>query len=102
MGLNVFWEDENGVQLASWPDYFSHSDYINDWTEYAGTHCLQYIDEYQDTTFNTIQIPTLIRELESLLPKSKDQNAAAKLKSLLEFIRKVDGNIHTYIKFYGD
>ncbi len=70
--------------------------------ELEGTYCLRFIDEYGNTTFNQSQIPVLIGELESLLPKSKTPGAGASLESLLTFARKAKGRVHTYIKFNGD
>ena len=98
----VFWEDENGIKLDKFSNSFNPWDYISSESEFDGTCCLRFIDEWQDTTFNTLQIPTLIGELESLLPKSKDEAAKERLESLVEFIRKADGQIHTYIKFFGN
>ena len=102
ISMLVYWLDENGHKLSTFSDTFNHWDYIKAESEYDGTCCLRFIDEYGDTTFNTLQIPTLLGELESLLPKSKNEAAKAKLELLLEFIRQADGKIHTYIKFFGD
>ena len=100
--IDVFWENENGDDIGAMTEQFDHWRYITDWSEHDGTCCLRFIDEYQDTTFNELQIPVLLRELELLLPKSKDSKAESELKSLLTFIRQAEGQIHTYIKFYGD
>lgn len=66
------------------------------------THCLQFIDPYGDTTFNQIQIPKLLEEIGSLEINCWTEDERRELKSILEFIGKAKGEIHTYIKFYGD
>jgi hypothetical protein len=66
------------------------------------TFCLQFIDQWGDTTFNQLQIPQLISELRLLLSKAKSEEDQAELESIIKFIEKAKGKIHTYIKFYGD
>ena len=102
MGLDIFWEDENGEIIEECPSLYNPWRYINDIQELDKTCCLKFIDEYGDTTFNQYQIPVLIEELESLLPRSKDSEARESLESLLTFVRKAENKVHTYIKFYGD
>ena len=65
-------------------------------------YCLRFIDPYGDTTFNQCQIPILIEELQSLVPKSKDAQARENVGSLINFVRKAHEQVHTYIKFVGD
>ena len=66
------------------------------------TSCLRFIDEYGDTTFNQYQISILIKELESIRPHSKNEQARESLELLIEFVRKAEGQVHTYIKFVGE
>ncbi len=70
--------------------------------EIQNTCCLRFIDEYGDATFNQYQLPVLVQELESILPKSKDSAARESLESLIAFVRKCENNVHTYVKFVGD
>jgi hypothetical protein len=102
MALDITWEDERGEILEKCPNWFNLWNHISDPAEIQGTCCLRFLDDYGDTTFNQIQIPVLLAELESLLPKSKDDEARNSLESVIGFIRKAEGEIHTYIKFYGD
>lgn len=102
MGLDVFWENERGEIIERGPVWTSPWSYVESENDLEGTCCLQFIDEYGDTTFNQLQVPILIRELESLIPKSKDAESRKLLESLIDFIRKAEDQIHTYIKFYGD
>jgi len=64
--------------------------------------CLQFIDPYGDTTFNQLQIPKLLEELEALRPNCHTKEEREELESIMRFIGKAKGQIHTYMKFYGD
>jgi hypothetical protein len=102
MALDIVWEDEKGEMLEKCPSWFSCWDYVSSPDDLQDTCCLRFLDDYGDTTFNQIQIPILLAELESLLPKSKDAAARNSLESVIGFIQKAKGEVHTYIKFYGD
>jgi hypothetical protein len=101
-GLDIFWEDEHGQILEKSPAQFNVWDYIEDPSDVGSSCCLRFIDEYGDTTFNQSQMSVLICELEDLLPKSKSEKAMQSLQALVEFARRAEGQIHTYIKFIGD
>jgi hypothetical protein len=66
------------------------------------TLCLQFIDPYGDTTFNQLQIPKLVQEVEALRPNCNTDEERQELESIIGFIGKAKGETHTYIKFYGD
>jgi hypothetical protein len=102
MPIDIVLETERGEIIERCPHWFTPWDYMNHPEEVQNTCFLQFIDEYGDTTFNQSQLPLLIQELEAVLPKSKDSSARQRLESLIDFIRKAEGKIHTYIKFVGD
>jgi hypothetical protein len=102
MALDVFWEEEDGGTIETCPVWYKSGDYVTDFLEFESTICLRFIDDYGNTTFNQVQIPVLIEELESLLPKAKDAEARLALETLIAFVRKAVGKVHTYIKFIGD
>jgi hypothetical protein len=66
------------------------------------THCLQYIDDYGDTTFNRLQKRVLLSELEALVLKGESPEAREFFQPIIDFIAKYKDKTHTYIKFYGD
>lgn len=66
------------------------------------TFCLQFIDQWGDTTFNQLQIPPLICELRLLLSKVESEEDQTELEAITKFIEKAKGKTHTYIKFHGD
>ena len=102
MGLDILWEDERGQILERCPTQFNPWQYINAPEDILRTCCLRFIDEYGDTKFNQLQLPVLLEELEALLPQSQDSTARHALESLIVFIRKAHGSIHTYIELIGD
>ncbi len=102
MALDVFWQEEDGDTIERCPIWYKPGEYVIDVREFENTVCLKFIDDYGDTTFNQVQIPVLIEELESLLPKAKDAEARLALETLIAFVRKAAGKVHTYIKFIGD
>jgi hypothetical protein len=103
MGLNVLWQDEKGQIIERGPIWWSSPwKYVEGEDDLEDTCCLRFIDPYGDTTFNQFQIPILVEELKSLLPKSEDAQARQSLESLINFIRKAEEQVHTYIKFVGD
>ena len=102
MTLSILWENERGETLEHCATVFIPSHYIQSVDEIQDTCCLRFIDEYGDTTFNQYQLPVLRRELQNILSQSKDSAARRSLESIILFIHKAEGSIHTYIKFIGD
>ncbi len=56
--------------------------------ELKKTFCLQFIDPYGDTTFNSPQIAVLLKEFESLFDNCQSVEEREKIKSIIEFISK--------------
>ncbi len=102
MGIEISWEDENGTVIEILYDMpGSPLNVALDKIDFS-TVCLSYIDPYGDTTFNQLQIPVLIEELEILTNQKLDVNILNHLAKAIAFIRKAEGKTHTYIKFIGD
>ena len=66
------------------------------------TACLQFIDPYGDTTFNPRQVERLLEELEEAAIALQPGNERRQAIALIEFLRPVAGQLHTYVKFVGD
>jgi hypothetical protein len=101
------WEDEGGNLIEAFAGSFNASSAIQSLAQSSvalthDTRCLQFIDPYGDTTFNQLQIPKLIEELEALSLNCQTDEQRRKLEAVIEFVRKAKGETHTYIKFYGD
>jgi len=65
------------------------------------SQCLRFIDEYGNTTFNTLQMPVLEQELSEVAGRGDDE-ITQQARCLLEFIRSQKDRIHHYPKFIGD
>ena len=104
MPLNINWEDENGNVIEEWKEYLLpwnltlHRDY----ELFEDTRCLRFIDLNGDTTFNRFQCEVLVTEFEALLKMVKDPEEIRGIESLLKFVNTRIGNIHIYLKFWGD
>ena len=102
------WEDEDGNLIEAFAGSFNASGDIQSLAQspvtltQLDTRCLQFIDPYGDTTFNQLQIPKLIEELEALSLNCQTDEKRRELEAVIEFVRKAKGEPHTYIKFYGD
>lgn len=102
MGVNVRWEDENGKRIEEILDPHMCISRLILNTDLARTTCLQFIDPYGDTTFNRLQIPILIEELESVVKKVQDDGIGDHLRRVIDLAEKSQDEIHTYLKFYRD
>ena len=102
MGIDLKWETENGRLIDVIPDPQMCISHLVLKTDVTGTTCLRFIDPYGDTTFNQLQIPILIDELQSILRTVQDNQIRDHLRRVIELAEKSRGEIHTYLKFYGD
>ncbi len=64
--------------------------------------CLRFIDPYGDTTFNQLQIPVLINELESAVRSTRSAESKKQGEKVLELAKKATSEPHYYVKFIGD
>jgi hypothetical protein len=98
MGVNLRWEDERGKELAVVLDprnEFAHA--LNE-ANLNQTVCLRFIDPWGDTTFNSLQMPVLVEELEELLRRRPSKI----LQRMVELAKRGQDEVHTYMKFCGD
>ena len=102
MGVDVRWENENGRAIEEVLDPQMCISHLVLKTDLAHTTCLRFIDTYGDTTFNQLQIAILIEELESVLESALDERIIDHLRRVIGLAQKSRGEIHTYLKFYGD
>jgi hypothetical protein len=102
MGVDLRWENEDGRSIEEILDPEMCISHFLLKTDLTGTTCLRFIDPYGDTAFNQRQIPTVIEELKSALPKVSENRVKDHLRRVIELAEKSRGEIHTYLKFYGD
>ena len=61
---------------------------------------LRFIDWYGDTVFNHLQIPSFLAEWATLKPRGQEERSL--LDQVAALARRVEGEPHLYLKFYGD
>jgi hypothetical protein len=64
--------------------------------------CLRFVDWYGDTSFNHLQMPDLISELDRLKTTPTDVEAEQLLDDIRTLATRCLAERHTYLKFYGD
>src|SRR5260221_13412612 len=102
MGIDLRWEDEHGNQVAELLDTGSLVARFLPHFESQDFPCLRFVDPYGDTVFNQFQIRQVVAELERLSAQQHEPEVERHLRAVLEFARKANDPVHTYIKFYGD
>lgn len=102
MTIDVRWEDENGEELARVSEDLKDFARIIPESTSPDYPCLRYIDPYGDTTFNQLQLPQLLKDLEKISSGSTSAEQKTHINRVIEFVTRACGETHTYIKFYGD
>jgi hypothetical protein len=63
---------------------------------------LRFIDPFGDTTFNMLQWPFVLRELQVLREQSPSESAVQLIDELRDLLCSDDVEPHSYLKFFGD
>jgi hypothetical protein len=101
MGIDAFIESEDGEPRGEVPDPGDLTAKLAS-SLTADSRCVCFIDPYGDTTFNQLQIPVLIKELERAIDLSPDPLVKSHGEALLALAHRANSEVHTYVKFYGD
>lgn len=64
--------------------------------------CLRFAGETEDASFNAMQSPALVAELEGIASAVLDEVERKELERLLSVCRKHSGKRHEHIRFYGE
>ena len=102
MGIELVWEGESGNELARLSDPQSLLKEFLPSEPALEFACLRFVDPYGDAIFNTLQIPVLLRELNSLSSQPLELRVAEHLTKAISLVANAQGYIHTYIRFVGD
>jgi hypothetical protein len=70
--------------------------------DHPDTCCLRFIDPYGDTTFNQVQIPVLVTEIQTLVDQAVDPEIRSTLRNLLAYLSSARDRPHVYVRFLGD
>jgi len=101
MGLTIKLEGEKGNVYETIPENEFLSEILPDYND-KNSYCLRFVDLYGDTTFNNLQMPELIKELEVII-KTVDSNEIRDLiNQILRLSKRCNDEVHLYLKFYGD
>jgi hypothetical protein len=100
MPIAVEWQDEKGRVLARYDGPLLHARLF----EHAEQDqaCLRFIDPSGDTTFNQLQLPVLLAELESLGADRELGEQLQAIRALLAFLERARDQPHTYVKLMSD
>src|SRR5579872_5849001 len=101
MGVDVMWEDESGNVLETLGDDGKYVKKILKHAPAHCSHCLGYIDEYGDTTFNRNQVQRLLVELAEVPKDALDADTRRFVEKLVSLAEKCINSVHTYVKFVG-
>lgn len=100
--IGIELQDENGKVLEHIaPPHGSLGRYLPSSTDNQ-FRCIGFIDEYGDTTFNSLQVEAaLITELRIILEKADSEDRTF-IEKIIELAEKVKNGTHLYLKFIGD
>lgn len=98
MSVFVSVEDPEGEPLA---EVYEVSAIVGRFASCPGS-CLRFVSGAVDASFNQLQGPLLVAELESLLPAATAPAEKRELELLLSTCRKHAGKRGAYVRFYGE
>ena len=99
MGIDVRLENENAEPIGE-PINDPANHFANAVANTSGS-CLGFVDPYGNTVFNQLQLPVLIRELESL-DDGLSSAAAAHVSKVITLLPGGLDSPHVYARFIGD
>ena len=98
MSVFVSIENREGDLLI---DVFELNHLVRRFAEQKGP-CLRFVGEEEDASFNLLQIPVLLDELEALSGQALDDKEKEELTRLLTVCRKYARRRHVHLRFYGE
>jgi hypothetical protein len=101
MALTIDLIDESGNVLEEIYDPPGFADILPSYTD-ESSQCLRFIDPYGDTVFNTLQIPTFLRELAHVEEGTTVEQYRQFIAELRRLASRCRDETHLYLKFLGD
>lgn len=102
MGLSMRWEDEKNNSLGEVADPRNLLHGLLPEPDDESYQCLRFVDWYGDTSFNYLQMPALITDLERLRGRAKSAADLELIESIKDLAKRCSGQSGTHIKFIGD
>lgn len=101
MGIDVRLETESGDEIETLLDFDDSLQKILLECDPAASVTLRFIDPYGNTSFNRLQMPALIVEIEHTRGHLKDERAEKFAGEVLRLALRCQDEVNTYLKFYG-
>lgn len=104
MGIDVAWVTE---RIEHKQDVYDPQQILTKlatsrWPTLQNTVCLRFIDAFGNTLFTQSQIPVLIKELQSEVEETKNNEIKSHLEKVIRLVERAIKQTHTYIEFIGD
>jgi len=101
MGIDVRLETEAGDGIETLLDFDDSLQKVLLECDPTESVTLRFIDPYGNTTFNRLQMPFLIAEIESARERLGDEVAANFADEVLRLAMRCQDEVDTYLRFYG-
>lgn len=102
MGLGIALQDEWGGQLDMVADPKNFLGRLLPQNDDPLHPMLASIDSYGDTVFNRMQMPRFRSEWAEVSAKAQTQEEKELVSKIAEMARRVQDEVHLYLKFIGD
>ncbi len=102
MGIDVRVETESGEVQDEVLDDRNLTEKLLPDREDASSPCLRFVDPFGDTVFNQIQIPLVVKELETRLRAASRPEVKSHCEAILKAVTATVGEDHTYVRFSGE
>jgi hypothetical protein len=102
MGIDLRLESESGEVQDEILDDNNLTEKLLPDNDDAASPCLRFVDRDGDTVFNQLQIPVLMRELETRLRGARHPEVKNHGTALLTLLKSAQDQEHTYIRFSGE
>ncbi len=102
MGLGIELQDEWGGQLDKVADPKNFLGRLLPQNNDPLYRMLAAIDSYGDTVFNRMQMPRFLTEWSAISAKAQSREERELVEKIEAFARRVEDEVHLYLKFIGD
>lgn len=102
MGIDVRVETESGEVQDEVLDDRNLTEKLLPDREDGSSPCLRFVDPFGDTVFNQIQIPLVVKELETRMRASSKPEVKSHCEAILKVVTATVGEDHTYVRFSGE
>lgn len=99
MSLFVSIEDKEGEGLAPVVDVDRIQRHFSGFPESV---CLRFISDAEDASFNQLQLPLLVKELDALAEKELRADERDELTKILRMCRRFQDKPGVHARFYGE